>query len=595
MVSSIIIVGGGLAGLTACLHLYQLLLGGLQVVIVEKEQRIGGNSMKATSGINAVGTNHQLQNGVLDDSIQSFIRDTLISGHGLNDKNLVEILAKESKNAVEWLESITGVNLKHVIRGGGHSHARTHRESPREDGKPVAVGYDLVSGMIRKVKETGASILTGTKVLKIIHHSDIPGLVKGIEIETAEGEKKCLSADFIVLTSGGYGANVDNILADVPSPQLDKLRRVYAAANMSSLIPTTNGPWATGDALNFDSNTKIAHTQLEQVQVHPTGLVDQLNPHSKTKILGPEALRSCGGILISPKSGNRFVDELSRRDEVTEAIIEHGSIGISDNFPPVFAFMVLDKAAVHNYGIASINFYRSKNLIKQFESVEKAFQWMKLPTELENFVETLKNGGISYSEELYVCIVTPSIHYTMGGLIMGSSGELYRANNNDECKNLSVEEYKAQNEPFINLFGAGEVTTGVHGGNRLVGNSLLECAVFGRICAKRISDSILKPKLHGLDSEKRIETRVQFCHQLKDGSKLLRLTLPNVNDIIENSDLDKILISQQLTDHHWVKLDTTKVSSRPGSFDLLVTREHPIWDWGINVTSPLYIKKKKID
>ena len=80
------------------------------------------------------------------------------------------------------------------------------------------------------------------------------------------------------------------------------------------------------------------------------------------------------------------------------------------------------------------------------------------------------------NEVIYAGIITPSIHYTMGGIKM---------NNNTEIYNINGQVIKG-------LFGAGEVTGGVHGGNRLGGNSLLECAVYGRKSAQSAYNLIKK-------------------------------------------------------------------------------------------------------
>ena len=85
---------------------------------------------------------------------------------------------------------------------------------------------------------------------------------------------------------------------------------------------------------------------------------------------------------------------------------------------------------------------------------------------------------ININEELYVAVVTPSIHYTMGGIKMTKNGEIQ----------------KESGEVIKALFGAGEVTGGVHGGNRLGGNSLLECAVFGRRAARSAVEYVHKRK-----------------------------------------------------------------------------------------------------
>lgn len=102
------------------------------------------------------------------------------------------------------------------------------------------------------------------------------------------------------------------------------------AANRPDLLPlsTTNGDHATGDGHRLASS--LSHPaglcDLDQVQVHPTGFVDPANPDAKTKFLAAEALRGVGGLIIDGQ-GNRFVNEIDRRDAVTEKmenVVEEG-------------------------------------------------------------------------------------------------------------------------------------------------------------------------------------------------------------------------------------------------------------------------------
>ncbi len=79
----------------------------------------------------------------------------------------------------------------------------------------------------------------------------------------------------------------------------------------------------------------------------------------------------------------------------------------------------------------------------------------------------------SVDEPLHVALITPSIHYTMGGLTIDSQGQVLKKGTKE-----------GEHVPIKGLFAAGEVTGGLHGENRLAGNSLLECVVFGRRAAK---------------------------------------------------------------------------------------------------------------
>jgi succinate dehydrogenase/fumarate reductase flavoprotein subunit len=82
------------------------------------------------------------------------------------------------------------------------------------------------------------------------------------------------------------------------------------------------------------------------------------------------------------------------------------------------------------------------------------------------------------NKKIYSMIITPSVHYTMGGLKINNKAEVINTNG----------------KPIKGLYGAGEVTGGVHGGNRLGGNSLAECGVFGRIAADSAVNYIAKNK-----------------------------------------------------------------------------------------------------
>lgn len=87
-------------------------------------------------------------------------------------------------------------------------------------------------------------------------------------------------------------------------------------------MPSTNGPWATGDGMKLASEIGGGLIQMDHVQLHPTAFVDPRNPRSRSKTLAAEALRGVGGILLD-ETGKRFANELMRRMKVTKAILNH--------------------------------------------------------------------------------------------------------------------------------------------------------------------------------------------------------------------------------------------------------------------------------
>lgn len=87
----------------------------------------------------------------------------------------------------------------------------------------------------------------------------------------------------------------------------------------------------------------------------------------------------------------------------------------------------------------------------------------------DKFDKTVFPEAINSEEPIYVAKITPAVHYTMGGLKIDRQAVVFS---------------EFLDKPFKGLLAAGEVTGGVHGRNRLAGNSLLECVVFGRIAGK---------------------------------------------------------------------------------------------------------------
>eukprot|EP01134_Creolimax_fragrantissima_P007823 CFRG7823T1 len=470
----VIIVGSGLAGLSASIEAYN---SGARIILIEKEPRIGGNSAKATSGINGAGSKYQKSSNTEDD-VTIFIKDTLSSGHGLCDEGLVKVLADDSSGAIDWLSSF-GIELSNLVQMGGHSRKRTHREPARLDGKPSPVGFNIVSALRKHVESLiGAydlkisadrfALMTETHVTGLISSTDHGSTtVEGVQVATKDGNREDILGT-VVLTTGGYANDhTDSSLLEEFKPDAAKL-------------PTTNGPFATGEGVKMGRAIGAKLMHMDQVQIHPTGFIESSDPHSSSKFLAPEALRGSGGILVNG-DGKRFVNELGRRDDVTAAIFEQKSFLKDVPNSPSVAYMILSEAMCEKFGLPNLGFYKFKKLVRNVESVKALAEEIGAkPEVLADTLETYGHGEdpfgkpvipfkFSESDNLWVAIVTPAIHYTMGGLSLNSEAAIL--SNSSEV-------------PINGLFGAGEVTAGVHGGNRLGGNSLLECVVFGRIAGK---------------------------------------------------------------------------------------------------------------
>ena len=162
--SKIIVVGGGLAGLSAC---HTILERGGNVLLLDKNAFLGGNSTKATSGINGAGTSTQIKLGIPDNS-QVFYEDTAKSARAEIVPALVKVLTYQSGSAVEWIQEKFKVDLSLVSRLGGHSQPRTHRGTEQFPG--MTITYALMSSYddVCKQNPTRASLISKATVTGLI-------------------------------------------------------------------------------------------------------------------------------------------------------------------------------------------------------------------------------------------------------------------------------------------------------------------------------------------------------------------------------------------------------------------------------------------
>ncbi|KAF4592957.1 hypothetical protein EYR38_008663 [Pleurotus pulmonarius] len=445
-----IIIGGGLAGLSAA---HTLIQHGAQVLLLDKKPSLGGNSMKASSGINGAGTEAQKALGV-SDSVEAFAKDTTSSAGQLARPDLIHALTSNSAESLSWLSSNFSIDLSLVSLLGGHSIARTHR------GRGPPPGFSITSALMKKLDTLPAAEII--KFANVVRLLEANGRVSGVEYET-NGETKTVEANAVIIATGGYAADY------APAGLLAKYRPDLLG------LPTTNGDHATGDGHRLASSLHASLIDMDEIQVHPTGFVDPKDEGAKTKFLAAEALRGVGALLVDAE-GKRFVDEMERRDNVTKAmqeIIEQGKGPIR----------LLLNADAETELKSHCDFYVSKGLMKKYDNAADFARDTGVPNAA--LVQTLSehnkyalgelkdpfgkvhfhNGQFSPDGTLLAAWVVPVVHYTMGGIRVDASARVL----------------SADGKAIPGLYAAGEVIGGVHGKNRLGGSSLLEAVVFGRL------------------------------------------------------------------------------------------------------------------
>jgi len=470
VVPQTIVIGGGLAGLSAA---HTVLEQGGSVVVLEKMAFCGGNSTKATSGINGANTRTQRSKNIID-SPELFVADTVKGG--ANNLPLVKVLCEESGPAVDWLMDKFELDLSLLARLGGHSQARTHR------GKQKFPGMVITYAQIEKYEEYCAKIperaklLTKTRATKLITRPAADGSVEvvGVEYESPQGKGQKLLGSVIIAT-GGFGYDFDGLIKKY-RPDL-----MY--------LPSTNSESTTGDGIKICMEIGGGTVDLPWIQVHPTGLVNPTDPDAKWKFLAAEALRGVGGIILD-REGNRIANELGRRDYVT------GRMWDEKKAP--YRLILNSKAS------AEIEWhckhYKGRGLMKQLSSdglaTEMGIPVTKLKQTFADYTETAKkvtekpnegpyeaypsgktfdkwgkkffaNYEFFVGDTFHVSVITPVIHYTMGGIKVDDNARVI-----GDGKTIKF------------LYGAGEVNGGIHGENRLGGSSLLDCVVYGRVAGR---------------------------------------------------------------------------------------------------------------
>lgn len=451
----IIIVGSGLAGLSAA---SQVLSRGLRVHMLERASKPGGNSIKASSGINGAPTKYQPG---LPFSDTFFYTDTLKSvGHAIETKrsereSLISTLVNGSAEAIDWLV-VKGVDLSAVAQLGGHSFPRTHRGKGK-----TPPGASIVSTLLSELKADPLFTLeTSCVVTKILHFLGVDGVeyICGNEVKMANGP--------VIFATGGFAGDAHGLLAQ-HRPELVG-------------FPSTNEPAVGSQPLLTAIGAQLLDMDL--VQVHPTSFVDPKDPNNPIKFLAAEMLRGEGGLLLF--DGKRFVNELETRKKVTDAITTHWAEEMS---PRQWDIQLVLDEGVYKKASSHIDFYVWKGLMQKtiirslgrcaFATI-KAYAKAAAGGERDLFDRQYfghwELSKVTEDTVVYVGRVTPAVHFTMGGVVINQKGQV-----------LGKDDMQIEG-----LWAAGEVTGGLHGENRLAGSSLLECVVFGRIAGDQAASFI---------------------------------------------------------------------------------------------------------
>lgn len=438
----LVVIGSGGTGLVAAMQAHEL---GLKPVVLEKMPKLGGNTNRASSGMNAAETNVQLHNHVVD-SYEEFYADTFKGGGQLNNPEMLRYFTSHSALAIDWLAD-HGIVLDDLTVTGGMQKKRTHRPSSM-----APIGGFLVTELLKQIQAEKVPVFTNVTVTKLNVTDD---KVTGVTVKDEQADGVQIAADAVVLATGGFGAN---------QKLIGKYREDLVGYN------TTNQPGATGDGIELATAAGAALVDMDQIQVHPT--VQQDTDHA---FLIGEAVRGEGAILVGA-DGKRFVNELDTRKNVTNAI---------NQLPEKSAYLIFDTGIRSR--VKAVEFYDHIGLVKHGDSIADLAQTLNMDADTLSSTVTTWNQAVAGQNDtdfgrnmgmdrdisagpFFAIHIAPAIHYTMGGIKI----------------NAQTQVLKEDGTTLSGLFAAGEVAGGLHGNNRIGGNSIAETVVFGRQAGEQV-------------------------------------------------------------------------------------------------------------
>lgn len=445
----VVVIGAGGAGFSAAIEAKN---AGANVVLLEKMPAVGGNSLISGAEMNAARNWVQPKLGILDDSAERHAADTFKGGDKKGDMKVINVMTANALDAAKWCRDYLGVRFEddNLFFFGGHSRKRALI--------PVGhTGTEFIAKFQAKADELGTPVITDMKAEELI--KDKTGRVVGVKA-TSHGATYTFNAKGgVVLATGGFGAN--KAMVKKYNPKIDER------------FKTTDAPGTTGEALYMAKRAGAQLVNMGYIQTYPI-----CDPISGVIELIADS-RFDGAIMLN-QEGKRFVEELERRDVLSEAILKqtgnycwvlwNDNIGKISNtvkeHPTEYEAFTKQGIMATCPDLKCIADF-TKMPLKQLESTVKRVSSMAGKGNDKDFHH--RGGLMDMSEgQYYVIKAVPSTHHTMGGVRI-----------NEKAQALT-----AKGQVIPGLWAAGEVTGVTHGTNRLGGNAYTDIIVFGRIAGE---------------------------------------------------------------------------------------------------------------
>ena len=451
----VVVIGAGGAGFSAAIEAKN---AGANVVLLEKMPAVGGNSLISGAEMNAAKNWVQPKLGITDDSPELHAKDTYLGGDKKGDMKVINVMTHNALDAAKWCRDYIGVRFEddNLFFFGGHSRKRALI--------PVGhTGTEFITKFQAKADELGIPVITNMKAEELI--KDKSGRVVGVKA-SMDGKNYTFNAKGgVVLASGGFGANA--AMVKKYNPKIDER------------FKTTDAPGTTGEALYMAERAGAELVNMGYIQTYPI-----CDPISGVIELIADA-RFDGAVMLN-QEGKRFVEELGRRDVLSEAILKQtgGYCWVLWN-DKIGAISNTVKEHPTEYEA-----FTKQGIMATCDDLKCVADFTKIPFKrLKSTVDRVSSmtgkgndkdfhhraGLVDLSQgKYYVIEAVPSVHHTMGGVRINEKGAVL-------TKDLKV---------IPGLWAAGEVTGVTHGTNRLGGNAYADIIVFGRIAGKAAAQAV---------------------------------------------------------------------------------------------------------
>ncbi len=448
--ADIVIIGSGGAGVSAALSAREHMDG--RIVILEKMHFTGGSTRFSCGYFNAVDPDRQKSQGI-EDSLEKHIEQTILSGRGKGDPELVRVLCSKALDTFHWVESF-GVEYEPgctQIYGGLFPRSHLPKLPEHLD--------SYIDILLDACKKRNIEIRTGSSMQELVMQK---GVARGVSYINNNGQLKTIGARrAVVLASGGYSANAK--LCGLHDPRLMDL-------------DTTNAAGATGEVMLAAQKAGAYLTGCDYIECIP------LHVHYARFAIQVE---HC---IFVDHQGLRFIREDDTRDVLRDKILQ---------IPHRYGYVIVD-----NRGFLSCppSFQRQlQEGLKRQEvfsaaSLKELGQLLRLP--VDNFIQTVEryNGFVRQGFDpdfersaesmrftleaapFWACKASMSRHHTMGGVMIDRQARVLNW----------------EGAPIPRLYAAGEVTGGIHGASRLGGNAICDIHVFGKIAGENAAKETKK-------------------------------------------------------------------------------------------------------